>query len=360
MSGLLTPKQRVLRALSWQEADIVPYDIRFDEAILRELAQSPHGSGLAGGLVSHLPFFHIEARQRRVSHDRYVDAFGCEWRAGQAPHLEEPPLREPSLRGYAFPDLCDEAYFAGADEFLARHRDRFVLCGDAHGLFDRCWALRGMEEFLTDMIAHPSFAEELLEALTELHLALVERIASHPFDGFRFGDDWGGQRGLLMGPERWRRLIKPRARRIFERARSRGLVVMLHTCGDVTEIVPDLIDIGVQILNPVQPEAMDLLEIKRRYGRELCLNGGVSSQYTLPRGSAEEVRREAEACLRYLGRGGGYVFSPSKAISPDVPLDNVVALIEAVVGQPSVAPREPCPLPARVPELQRVYAAFRG
>ncbi len=356
----LTPKERVLRALAGQESDIVPYDIRIDDAALDKLTQLPEGRDLAGRIVNHLPFFHIEAARRPLGPDRYVDAFGCTWRAGHAPHLEDSPLKEPSLRGYEFPDLCEESYFHGAGEFLAEHGDRFVLCGDAHGLFDRCWALRGMEAFLTDMVLHPVFAEELLEALTELHLRLVERIAGYPFDGFRFGDDWGAQRGLLMGPERWRKLIKPRAGRIFERVRAKGMVVMVHTCGDVTEIVPDLIDIGVQILNPLQPEAMDMLEIKRRYGHALCLNGGVSSQHTLPRGTAEEVRCEAEACLRYLGRGGGYVFSPAKAILPDVPPENAVALIDAALHQSARPLPAHLPLPARVEPLWRVYEAFHS
>jgi uroporphyrinogen decarboxylase len=354
----MSPRERVLRALAGEETDIVPYDMRMSEAIRDGLLRCSEGLELTGRIVNHLPFYPIEARQEWTHPDRYVDAFGCVWRAGRAPHLEEPPLREPSLRGYAFPDLCEDPYFAGVDGFLAAHQDRFVLCGDAHGLFDRAWALRGMEPFLVDMVAQPAFVEELLDALTELHLGLVDRIARYPFDGFRFGDDWGAQRGLIMGPARWRRLLKPRLARIFGRARERGLVVMVHSCGDVSSIIPDLIDIGVQILNPVQPEAMDVLEVKRRYGRHLCLNGGISTQLTLPRGSVEEVQREVEACLRYLGRGGGYVFSPSKPILPDVPLANAVALLEAVVEQRAAGPATTRSLPGCVPDLQRVYAAF--
>lgn len=355
----LTPRQRVLKAMAFEETDIVPYDIRIDEALVPRLAGYYGDPAFADRIVNHLPFWPIEAARRWEAADRYVDVFGCVWRVGNIPHIEEHPLKEPSLRGYEFPDLTDESYFSGVETFFARYQDRFTLCGDAHGFFDRGWALRGMEEFLTDLILHPRFVEELLETLTELHLQLVDRIASYPFDGFRFGDDWGSQRGVIIGAERWRRFIKPGLKRIFARARERGLVVMVHSDGDISELIPDLIDIGVQILNPLQPEAMNVLEIKRRYGRHLCLNGGVSTQLTLPLGTPEQVQREVLACLRYLGRGGGYVISPAKPLLPDVPLPNAVALIESILGQPPRSgPGTPGPLPDRVPELERVYAAF--
>ncbi len=99
---------------------------------------------------------------------------------------------------------------------------------------------------------------------------------------------------------------------------------MIHSDGDVTELIPDLIEMGVQILNPVQPEVMDIVDIKRRYGRDLCLNGGVSNQLTLPRGTVEQVRREVDACINLLGKGGGYILSPAKSIMSDVPLENAV------------------------------------
>jgi hypothetical protein len=128
---------------------------------------------------------------------------------------------------------------------------------------------------------------------------------------------------------------------------------MVHSDGDVSDLVPDLIEIGVQILNPVQPEAMNVLEIKRIYGREICLNGGISTQLTLPLGTPQEVEREVISCLRILGERGGYVAGPAKAIMGDVPLANAVALIDTLLCQPvSIAQK------GNTETLRRVYAAY--
>jgi uroporphyrinogen decarboxylase len=240
--------------------------------------------------------------------------------------------------------LLEPGYFAGAPEFLAQHTQHYTFCGLVHGFFDRGWALRGLENFLTDFVTAPGFVAELFERLADAHLPLLDTIAALGFDGIRFGDDWGYQRGILIGARRWRQLVKPGLKLIFGRARALGLTVMVHSDGDVTELIPDLIEIGVQILNPVQPEAMDTLAIKRRYGRHLCLNGGLSTQRTLPQGSP--------------GQGGGYVLSPAKAILPDVPLANAAALIEAMVCQPALRGRRGSP-PAGLEEaLAGVYAHF--
>ena len=212
-----------------------------------------------------------------------------------------------------------------------------------------------------DFIIQPAFVEELFETLTNLYIALIDRIAAFPFDGIRFGDDWGYQRGVITGSSRWRKFIKPGLKRIFGHARDQGLTVMVHSDGDVTELLPDLIEMGVQILNPLQPEAMDLAAVKRRFGRDLCLNGGISTQLTLPRGTVQEVRREVAACLRLLGKGGGYVLSPAKAIMADVPLENAAACIDSMVRQPdSRELGSPADETADTAVLQRVFREFHS
>jgi len=228
----------------------------------------------------------------------------------------------------------------------------------AQGFFDRSWALRGLETMMVDFVDHLGFVHELFEALTDYYLNLIDTIRVYPFDGIRFADDWGAQRGILMGPRRWREFVKPGLKKIFTKARENGLVIMVHSDGDIFEIIPDLIDIGVQILNPIQPETMDILEIKRLYGHSLCLNGGISSQYTLPWGTPDEVVNETCACLRYLGQGGGYIVGPAKSVLPDTSPQNSAALFETILNQ-TVRPLPAAePLPARVPELARVYCAF--
>ena len=150
---------------------------------------------------------------------------------------------------------------------------------------------------------------------------------------------------------------------IFDKANRQGLVVMVHSDGDIMEIIPDLIEIGVQILNPIQPEAMNIYQIKQLFGSVLCLNGGVSSQYTLPFGTPADVRREVSACLRYLGHKGGYVIGPAKSILPDTPFENVIALFDTILNQSLDTAKHLSAteqLPDFIPDLNKVYSAFHS
>jgi uroporphyrinogen decarboxylase len=359
MPTVLTPRARIQQALAFQESEVVPYHLMIDEQVRPRLADYLGDPDFECQIDNHLPFYAVEPTIRWLGPDRYEDAFGSVWRRTSFPHLERWPLTEASLAGYAFPDLLDDECFRAAPEFLARHDRHFTFCSLLHGFFDRGWALRGMENFLADFIIAPAFVADLFERLTDIYERLIDRVAELGFDGIRFGDDWGYQRGVLIGAGRWRRQVKPGLKRIFERARRQGLTVMVHSDGDVTELIPDLIEMGVQILNPVQPEAMDQVVIKQRYGRHLCLNGGVSTQHTLPFGTPAEVRREVWACLRVLGQGGGYVLGPAKAILPDVPLENAAALIDAIVNQRGdLGPPASTGMGEAADVLSGVYARF--
>jgi len=358
---MLTPKERVLRALAFQETDFVPYHIMFDETIASQLGGLPDDPIHFSQFTNHLPFINLESKQFRIAPNVYSDEFGSIWKTlNQVPHLIDYPLKRPTLKSYSFPEVIIDENGSGIERFFADHHQHFVLCGMVQGFYDRGWSLRGTENFLIDFIENPLFLEQLFEGLTDYYLKLLDEIARFPFDGIRFGDDWGAQRGMLMGPNHWRQFIKPGLAKIFDKARRQGLVVMVHSDGDIMEIIPDLIEIGVQILNPIQPESMDILKIKRLFGSKLCLNGGISSQYTLPWGTAAGVRQEVTACLRYLAHGGGYVIGPSKSILADTPFENTVALVETILKQPIKPLPVKAKLPESVPELEKVYKAFHS
>ena len=209
MAPALTPRERILKALAFEEADLVPYHLMIDANIRPRLAEYLGDPQFDRRIINHLPFYNLEPKVEWTSSATYIDAFGSIWRTGFAPHLVQPALCEPSLNGYTFPNLLEADYFQGISDFISENNQHFTFCGIAHGFFDRGWALRGMESFLTDFITHPAFVEELFEILTDLYLGLVDYIATYPFDGIRFGDDWGYQRGVLIGVERWRKFVKP-------------------------------------------------------------------------------------------------------------------------------------------------------
>jgi uroporphyrinogen decarboxylase len=179
------------------------------------------------------------------------------------------------------------------------------------------------------MLLYPAFYEELLEGILEFQLKTVRRLLELPVDGVMFSDDWGDQRGVLMGPKLWRNFIKPRAQKLHEAVHALGKWTLQHCCGNVTDIIPEMIDIGLDVLESLQPEAIDVYDIKRRFGRDLRLWGGLGTQRLLPFGTPGEIYSEVERLRRELGRGGGYILAPAKPLMPEVPTKNAVAVVEA-------------------------------
>jgi uroporphyrinogen decarboxylase len=175
--------------------------------------------------------------------------------------------------------------------------------------------------------------DELLDAILEFQLGIVRAGSRLPIDAVYCGDDYGQQRGMLISPHLWRRFLKPRLARLYQAAHDAGKWVFIHCCGNILEILPDLIEIGVDCFNPFQPEVMDVYEMKRMYGDRLSFNGGVSTQRTLPYGTPEEVKAEARRLMAEVGKNGGYILSPAHAIPGDAQPENIMALIEAVHEQ---------------------------
>ena len=198
-------------------------------------------------------------------------------------------------------------------------------------LFDTCWRIRGFENFLEDLAGEPRFVNELMDAATE-HLTEVVNQTPDGVDSIRFLEDWGLQKGMMMSPRHWRTYLKPRLKKIYAAAVKKNIVVMLHSCGDIHEIMPDLIEIGVQVVHPVQPEAMDVSFLKKEYGRDLTFYGGMGCQSTLIYGSPEDTVAEAKMRIETMGKGGGYILGPAGAIPRDAKLENVFKLVELCIN----------------------------
>jgi uroporphyrinogen decarboxylase len=185
---------------------------------------------------------------------------------------------------------------------------------------------------MADFYDHPQFVRELLGAIAEYDIAQINKALTYDIDAVYLGDDWGMQRGLQMGPRLWREFILPVLKRMYGVVRKAGRFVVIHSCGDVDELLDDLVEIGLNCFNPFQPEVMDVRSLMQRYQGRLAFHGGLSTQRTLPYGSAADVRRETESLLE-LGRDGGYIFGPAHDVEGDVPLENMLAFLETIQRQ---------------------------
>jgi uroporphyrinogen decarboxylase len=190
-----------------------------------------------------------------------------------------------------------------------------------------------MQNLLMDFLDNPAFVAGLFNAIADYNIAQVQRALTYDIDAVYFGDDWGQQRGLQMGYRLWKKLIYPVLERMYAVVRGAGKYVFIHSCGDVDELFDDLIAIGVNCFNPFQPEVMDVYTLMERYRGRLVFHGGLSTQRTLPHGTVDDVRRESERLLR-MGSQGSFIFAPAHDVEGDVPLENMLAFIQAAQEQP--------------------------
>lgn len=270
-----------------------------------------------------------------VGNDCARDIFGVVWDRSVDKDIgviKGHVLPEPSIKGYEFPDPLDKRFFTVLPEEIKKHKDCFSEFSIGFSLYERAWTLRGMENLMMDFYDHPDFVRELFRAIADFNIAQIRKAVTYDIDSVHFGDDWGQQRGLQMGPAIWREFIFPELKRMYGEARKAGKYVTIHSCGDVDELFDDLISIGLNCFNPFQPEVMDTASLLRKYHGRLAFFGGLSTQETLPYGTAEDVRKETRRLLE-LGREGGYILAPAHAVEGDVPLENMLAFIDTVQEQ---------------------------
>jgi uroporphyrinogen decarboxylase len=262
-----------------------------------------------------------------------------------------PPLRDAEtpadlarhrdvITSYDRPAFADE----GVESLAARARrlrettDRAVVFNFLVHILAAGQMLRGYETFMEDLVLDPRLVEALLTVLVDAYCARADRVLpalGDSVDVVLVNDDLGTQAGPMLSPELYRKLIKPHQRRLFAHIKSRtSAALLLHSCGSVRYAIPDLIEIGVDALNPVQVSAagMDSAELKREFGRDITFwGGGCDTQRVLSRGSVEEVREEVKRRVGDLAPGGGFIFCQVHNIQPEVPPENVVAMLEAVL-----------------------------
>jgi uroporphyrinogen decarboxylase len=283
-------------------------------------------------------------------------------------HAHAPLAHTQDLAGYPWPDPNAPELLDGARAALATDEGQhFAVPNFGFALFERAWSLRGFDRLLMDLVSLPLWVEDLLECIMEIQLTLAWRFidlgrssrreeapsskpdipnpqseidpslltsaapnASRGVDGGYFGDDYGAQRELLFSPKIWRQMFKPRLARLFAVFRDAGLPVILHSDGDLWPILPDLVEIGLTCLNPVQPEVLEHTRLYREFGQHLSFYGGIPTQTVMPTGTPEQVKEATAACVRALApEGTGLILGPSHRMQSDIPPASVAAMLEA-------------------------------
>ena len=335
----MTPREIVLAQVEHRETESVPYTLAFEEEVGERLDAHFGGDAWRKKVVPYMAQCGSVARPPHEELDatHYRDAFGTVWRTDELPPVVvEPGLGVPSFRGYDFPTaecFLDTEATAAATKRVGECADSLTIVGTGVCLW-QSWYVRGFETTLMDVALEETFYEELLDRLTDLTLALVAACASVPADAIMMGDDWGDQRGVMIGPERWRRLFKPRYTRIFEAIHAQGKLAIMHCCGSTAEIQADIIDTGLDVLESVQPEAggMNPYGLKQAWGDRLTYWGCLGSQSTIPFATPDEVRAEIRRLRREMSRGGGFILAPAKPLRTETPTANAVAVVEELLA----------------------------
>ena len=358
----MTPRERILATLSHQVPDRTPTDGWFHQTVQEMLKEHYRTddwnevlgelgiegwSGCGVGLV--FPEYQHRVTERPgkeggrravwLDERTYEDAWGVCHRIGESGWYEEwvdgPLTGAQSVREVEDAWLPDEANISEPENYAERVAElkaagSFVSGGIANP-YKQAWLLRGMDNVLADYLLNREMLEALYDRLYRLYGEMAVRMARAGVDMITVTGDIAMQDRIVMGPDTWRQVDKPRMKRLIDdcRAVNPDVLFFVHSDGDVSDLVPDFVELGFDVINPLQPECMDPAAVKREWGDRVVLHGGISLQETLPFGTVAEVRQEVEALIRTCGYDGGLVVFPSNVIQPDTSVENIIACFHA-------------------------------
>ena len=358
----MTHRERVITALTHEKPDRCPMQISFTpefaDRLEKELGgkhtegHNPHGGGNTYALETYLEEDMLLtsvgwANSYYQSEKSYTDEWGIGWDSkeystpfgtGRYTEIVHHPLAEDdAVNSYQPPDPTrEELYEEPARVIQHFGKDYWIVGVVVTTIFECAWALRGLDKMMMDFHLHPELAQQILDIPYRYHLEAAKRLTRLGVDMLWFGDDMGAQNSMIMSPDTWRTFFKPRMAELISTVKSINpdVKVAYHSDGVIEPIIPELIEIGLDVLNPVQPASMDPAHLKEKYGDKLCFWGSIDEQYTLPFGSPEEVATEVRKRLTTIGKGGGLIIGPTHHVQLDTPMDNFWAMHRTIVETP--------------------------
>ena len=354
----MKPRARVETALRHVAPDRCPLQVSFTPEFAERLRRNmglvgsanhnPHGGGntydLELALGADMLLTSIGwANSYYKEEDTYVDEWGIGWRSvnyqtkfgqGRYTEISGHPLADDSrIASYNAPDPNRPELYRDAIDVIAEYKKDYWIVGvTVTTIFECAWALRGLDQLLVDFLVDPDLAEAILDIPYNYHLAAAKKLVELGVDMVWTGDDVGAQSSMIMSPDLWRRFLKPRMASFVSslKAINPNVKVAYHSDGNIYPIIPDLVEIGIDVLNPIQPGSMDPMLLKKQYGDRLSFWGSIDVQNTLPFGTPRDVRQEVIARVETLGKGGGLILAPTHHVQLDTPLENFWEMIDAV------------------------------
>jgi uroporphyrinogen decarboxylase len=359
----LTPRERVQTALNRERPDRCPLQVSFTpefarrlraDLVIRGRLRPDHGGRntyeLERAVGEDMLLTSVGWANSYDQADKaYTDEWGIRWdnvpyetAFGQGFYTEmrgHPLADEKRVDRYVPPDPERPALFAEVERTIRTYGLDYWIVGVAvTTIWETAWALRGLERLLLDLVDNPDLADRILDIPFRYHKTVARRQAEMGVDMVWFGDDVGGQSGMMISPKHWRRFLKPRLAAIIAETKAANSTVKIayHSDGDITPIIPELIEIGVDVLNPIQPGCMDPARLKALYGDKLCFWGSIDEQKTLPFGTTAAVASEVRRRLETIGRDGGLIIGPTHHVQLDTPMENFWAMVDAVGARPFI------------------------
>ncbi len=359
-------RERVMSTLSHEQPDRCPMQISFTpEFALRlrkDLGQSrvaqhnPHGGGNTYELERAIDedmlltsvgwansYYMVDCEPGQG----YTDEWGVQWRAaeyqtkfgkGKYTEMVGHPLAEDfAIDSYKAPDPNRPELYTEAERVIKTYKDEYWIVGvTVTTMWETAWALRGYERMLMDLALNGELVERILEIPYLYHLTAAKKLTQMGVDMIWIGDDVGTQRAMLISPEQWRRIFKPRMANFISTLKkiNPNLKVAYHCDGNLIPIIPDLIEIGLDVLNPIQPASMDPAKIKKDFGDKLCFWGTLDEQHTLPFGTAKDVENQVKERLKTIGKNGGLILGPTHHVQLDTPMENFWAMVNTIKNTP--------------------------
>ncbi len=340
----LSSKERIKLAIGHREPDRIPtfssFTPRLANRLRKDLGIDEADIGISLGNDMVQVGIGVEKSNNYSDAPEYTCPWGIGWRNvknqfGSYTEIVGNPLAgdEDKLNRWNIPDPSEKSQYTAMRAMLDRYGDEYWIAGSCRcSLFETAWFLRGLDQFMVDLLINEDYVNALLDKIVEFPRAALKEFIRMGTDMVWMGDDVATQLGMMISPEVWRKYFKPRYARLFKEFKETNpdIVIAYHSCGNCEAVIEDFIEIGLDVLHPVQPMAIDPILTKRRYGDRLTLMGGLDIQLLMPNGSPRDVREEVVRLMNGCGKGGGFILGGAHHYQEDTSNANILALYEAV------------------------------